>query len=219
MFEQEENKLEFTANMTILPENNTALYAVGDVTVDRLFVIHDVKVLYFQAEGSEERRLGVCLPRHYNKKKDSWDSVLKLTPEQKEGFEKAVAIDINGKLSSVLSYVNECTKVQIRLSSENFFPTLAYADMTYRNMFTVRGIRLMDPGDGTLGILFPANQQGDGKFNSLLGTVSKEHRGLIDTVISQAFQEEYRKQKGHEYVFKVTSQKPEEKKTADMKGR
>lgn len=202
VFEPDETNLTFEANMNVPPENESALYAVGDVTVDHLFVIHDVKVIYFPVEGSEERQMGVCLPKHYNRKKDSWDNVVQLTKEQKKQLDSAVVQDLSRKLQSSLSNMKECTTVRVNFSNSQYFPTVAYADVSYRDMLTVKGVRILDSGQGDLNIIFPANQQKEGTYNSIFGMVSKEHLLMVEDVVRDVFADEYRKKTGKEYEFR-----------------
>lgn len=192
-------KMEFTADMNILPENKSNLYAVGTVTVDHLFVIRDVKAIYLEKEGFDEKQLTVCLPRHYNKKTESWDSIVQLTKDQKKEMEKAVTMDLSNKIRSSIQYPGEYCDIKINLCPTSMAPTLGYAEIHYRDILCLKKVRIARADDGRIQVLCPANRGQDGNYSILYGMVTSEHQKGLEAAIREKFKEVYLKKNGREY--------------------
>lgn len=197
--EETDQKMEFQANMNILPENKSNLYASGTVTIDRLFVIHDVKVIYLQKEGMDEKQLTICMPRHYNKKTESWDQVIQLTKEQRKDLEKAVIADLSQKIGSSIESPEEYCNIQINICDPSLAPTLGYAEVSYRDMLCMKKVRIAEGSDGRIQIFFPANRNKDGSYNTLFGMVTSDHQKRFEESIRTKFKEVYREVTGKEY--------------------
>lgn len=189
----------FSANMNILPGETSNLYAVGTVTIDGLFVIRDVKVIYLDKEGFDEKQLTVCLPRHYNKKTESWDCVVQLTKEQRKEMEKAIVMDLNGKFGSSIHDPGEYCDIKINLCSPSMAPTLGYAEVHYRDILCLKKVRITQGSDGKIQIFPPANRNKDGSYSSLFGMVTSELQRSLEDVIREKFKEVYQLLNGREY--------------------
>ena len=199
-----EAQMEFQANMNILPENKSNLYASGTVTIDRLFVIHDVKVIYLQKEGMDEKQLTICMPRHYNKKTESWDQVIQLTKEQRKDLEKAVIADLSQKIGSSIESPEEYCSIQINICDPSLAPTLGYAEVSYRDMLCMKKVRIAEGSDGHIQIFLPANRNKDGSYSTLFGMVTSDHQKRFEESIRAKFKEVYREVTGKEFEGTVS---------------
>jgi len=195
----DESKMMFTADLNILPENQSNLYAVGSVTVDHLFVLHDVKVVYLQKEGQEEKQLTVCLPRHYNRKTESWDHVIQLTKEQRKELDTAVISDLKNKIfSNIHSPATYCS-IQIHLCEPGLYPTLGYAEISYRDMLCLKKVRIYENAQGQLQVHFPSNRKKDGSYSTLFGMVTSDHQRGLKESVKEKFREVFLTMTGKEY--------------------
>lgn len=195
-----DQKMEFQANMNILPENKSNLYASGTVTIDSLFVIHNVKVIYLQKEGMDEKQLTICMPRHYNKKTESWDQVVQLTKEQRKDLEKAVIADLSQKIGSSIESPEDYCNIRINICDPALLPTLGYAEVSYRDMLCMKKVRIADGGDGRIQIFLPANRNKDGSYSTLFGMVTSDHQKRFEESIRTKFKEVYREVTGKEFA-------------------
>lgn len=192
-------ELEFTADMNILPENKSNLYAIGTVTIDHLFVLRDVKVIYLEKDGFDEKQLTVCMPRHYNKKTESWDYVVQLTKDQRKEMERAIVADLSDKIGSSIQYPGEYCDIKINLCPPSMAPTLGYAEIHYRNALCLKKVRISEGNDGSLQIFLPANQNKNGSYSTLFGMVTSEHQKGLEDSVREKFREVYLEVTGSKY--------------------
>ncbi len=201
------SSISFTADMNILPENDTGLYAVGDVTADDMITITGVKVVFLKDEESGEDRLTVCLPRYHNPAKDSWDTVISLTKEQKKELDAAVVQDIKRKMHTHLSLNETPVSIRINLCEERFLPTVAYAEVSYKESISMKKIRIREGTEGSLQVLFPSNKQKNGTYASCFSMATSELREWMADLVRDAFYKEYASVKGKNYVPSGTGEK------------
>lgn len=198
--------MEFSADMNILPSNKSNLYAIGTVTIDHLFVIRDVKVIYLEKEGFDEKQLTVCMPRHYNKKTESWDYVVHLTKDQRKEMERAIVTDLSNKIGSSIQYPGEYCDIKINLCSSSMAPTLGYAEIQYRDILCLKKVRIAEGNDGRIQIFLPANRNKDGSYSTLFGMVTSEHQKGLEDSIRDKFREVYLEVTGREYEETVRTE-------------
>ncbi len=196
----DDKKMTFTSDLNILPENKSNLYAVGSVTIDHLFVLRDVKIVYLQKEGQEEKQLTVCLPRHYNRKTESWDHVIQLTKEQRKELDIAIIADLKNKIFSNIDSPGNYCDIQINLCEPTLYPTLGYAEISYRDMLSLKKVRIYETAEGNLQVHFPSNKKKDGSYSTLFGMVTSDHQIGLEEAVKDKFQEIYREMTGKEYV-------------------
>lgn len=209
MYQQDEqmtegNALHVKADMNIIPESESGLYAFGSVTVGDLFTIRDVKVVFLKDDDGEDK-LTVCMPRYFNKRKSTWEPVVFLTKDQKAELDKAVIMDIRSKMLISSSTLDDNLHIRTTLVSDSFYPTVGYAELTYQECLTVKHIRISEGENGQLSATFPSNQMKNGTYINLFGMSTGEMQKETLRLITESFHKTYMEKNGREYVPKAVT--------------
>lgn len=191
---------EIKADMTLTDYLSSDLVAVGTVTIENFFAIHNVKVLSLGKEG--EKKLRVVLPNRQNPKTGKWEDVFTIPANIQKQIEKAVTRDVSIKLGSLGSWVKDYLEVDVFLSRKEYWPTVGYATVKLEGAFEVNKVRIVDDQRGGLEVKYPYTKSGTGKYIKLFGGICEEHEQSMDHTIICKFNDVYMKERGEYYVPK-----------------
>lgn len=148
-----------TPTMYIVNQNN--LFAVGDVTIDDLFVIRQVKVV------SNDGEFKVFLPRKATGK--GWNNIIEVTPELYGEIREKVMKEVSriGKEFKGWAYLYSDIKVQVKPYEDGNLR--GFATLTYKDIVTIKGIQIRENEKG-LYLVYPYTKHGEG-YENLIGSV------------------------------------------------
>ncbi len=198
----EGNALHAKADMNIIPENGSGLYAYGTVNIGDMFSIRDVKVVFLKDDDGEDK-LTVCMPRYLNKRKNTWEPVVFLTKDQKAELDRAVITDIKSKMMIHSGSITDNLHIRTTLVGDNYYPTVGYAELTYQECLTVKHIRISAGDNGELQVTFPSNQMKNGTYINLFGMATGEMQKEMVQLVTDSFTKTYKEKHGHEFVPKA----------------
>lgn len=175
------------ADMKLI-NNGGSLVAVGKVTLDRVIVIQQVKII----QG--ENGLFVSLPRQsvHRKEKAEWHNILTILTEQaREEMERAVMESMKKEL---LRNTAPVSKLQVKITE---IPTesclKAFVTVHYDNILTIQGIRIME-SNGKRWVSMPKQKNGAG-YQDLLFLSTSLSRQNFDSQILNMYERQREQQR------------------------
>lgn len=166
--------MKIEANMKII--DNEKLFAVGDVTIADLFVIHQVKVLKM---GND---YDVFLPRKQGA--DGWRNVVGITDKELLGTIKRKVKEAVTE-SAQISYLPE-ESVKIEITPYEKGAIRGYARVNFDDAIEISGIQIREK-EGKLHVVYPYTMQGE-NIQSLISTRNPFVRESLQQYILEAYQ-------------------------------
>lgn len=147
--------MDVEARMDLIMKDS--LVAVGDVEIDRLITIHQVKVLALDPERKDWK---IYLPRRQGK--DGWVNAISLDDKSlMKQIQEAVFADIHKRsVGSVLDDIQVTARPYQDRYNSSF---LGYADISYKNVLKIPNVKVFQAGD-TVRLGWPNAQGRDGKI-------------------------------------------------------
>lgn len=193
--------LNVAAEMHLMKKDNPAVHgliAVGDVTVNDLFIIHNVKVLNVENDGKSD--LAAVLPKRKNAKTGEWENVFHLSSELSGRIKKAAVDDTVKKMGFAREFaLSDPPDVSVTLCREEYWPTLAYASISFGDDFGLHKIRIVDQGERDPWISYPTVKSSSGKYIQLFSGATPVLSGLIDYTVLMEFRKKYETERGKEF--------------------
>lgn len=155
--------MKITTKMNIVGKDK--LMAIGDVVLDDLFVIHDVKVI---AKGED---YSVFLPRKAGT--NGWSNIVEVTPELYGLIKETVVQDVGRSLIDYSGWKYDMSDVSVQVKVFEKDELRGFATISYKDAFTIKGIQIREK-DGELNVVFPYTKQKDG-YTSIVGPFPYSH--------------------------------------------
>lgn len=161
--------------------NRGRLFAVGDVTIDSLFVIRQVKVFITE----DKKKYNVVFPKQLKgEKKEPFFRLL--TEEAKEELSKIIWKAFMDELDRLDKFEREQLEISI-VPVKDGRNLRAYANMKYHGIMEVKGIRIMSGKNG-LFVSYPSLKTEQG-YIELFTAKTSDVRDLTDAVILWKYEE------------------------------
>lgn len=173
--------------------NKNGLVAVGDVYLDEVFVIHQVKMLSREREDGKQF-IVIELPRR--KKQDKWvDFIILQSSEIKKQIEEAVQQSIKEELlrSVPIPQLQVAAYPLEKGIPLNGYVLKGYATVVYENAIEFRNIRIMEK-DGTEWVAYPGTEV-KRAYQQLISPASLFLKESLEQDILEKYHEELEKQK------------------------
>lgn len=182
--------MKIEANMRFVDSGN--LVGIGDVIIDDLFRISQVKVLSLKGEDGKEK-WQVYLPR--KKTNDGWSNVTVIKDtELRRRIEQEVCLSLgNHALSDIPR-----DDIQVRIVLCHKDRLLGYANVLYKNAIEFQNIQIRQDGDN-IRIVFPYNVAGQ-KCEGLVAPMSSFAYEDIQNKVQSAYHEAVAGQKRQEQL-------------------
>ncbi len=145
--------MDVRAEMNLIGEKG--LIAAGDVFIDEMIVIHQVKMITTRPDENGKTKEVVVMPS--KKRGEDWDRIVNIkSPEVYKKIEDAVIASIRFAIEK--DERETPLSVDIRLYENG--ETRGYATLTYADVVQIDGIRIYER-EGTLKVGFPYEKRGD----------------------------------------------------------
>ena len=169
--------MKIRADMNVIGEDN--LLAVGNVYLDELIVIHDVKVITKKDDDGEDISFVVMPSR---KKDDSWEKVVWIKDKDLYSqIDKAVMEAVDHAARKDIGAYD--LKVDIRPYVRG--DTRAYATLIFNDAVQIENVRIVQAGDD-LKVYYPFEKR-DGVAQNLAGPATLHMKRMLDADIIQAY--------------------------------
>ena len=162
------------------PVSGDRVLAAGDVYLDERIVIHNVKVVQAEKDGTVYNF--VSFPE--KQKGDKWEPIVMIRDKD---LRKAITDAVNKNVLEIMKVEREPfdMTVDIRLYEKD--ETRAYATVTYGGLVKIDGIRIFER-DGELRVSYPYEKNGD-RYQNIAGPVSPGIRKAMTEMIVKAYQD------------------------------
>lgn len=171
------------AEMKLVDKGN--LVAIGDVTLDEVIKIKQVKVISMIREGKE--MMFVSLPKQKTVKEGKvvWNNVCKtLTPESRNRLEEAVMDSIKNELKKDMKLQPE---IDVKIHPVNKGHLKAYAEIVYDGIFEIGSVKIVEGKNG-LFVSYPSQAAEQG-YNNLIYPDTEFTRSMLDNKVLDAYGE------------------------------
>lgn len=171
------------AEMKLVDKGN--LVAIGDVTLDEVIKIKQVKVISMIREGKE--MMFVSLPKQKTVKEGKvvWNNVCKtLTPESRNRLEEAVMDSIMNELKKDMKLQPE---IDVKIHPVNRGHLKAYAEIVYDGIFEIGSVKIVEGKNG-LFVSYPSQAAEQG-YNNLIYPDTEFTRSMLDNKVLDAYGE------------------------------
>lgn len=148
-------RMDVEARMNLVMKDS--LVAVGDVEIDHLITIHQVKVLALDPERKDWK---IYLPRRQGT--DGWVNAVSLDDKSlMKQIQEAVFSDIRDRN---FGFSRDSIQVTARPCQDRYNSSfLGYADLCYKNVLHIPNVKVFQ-ADGTVRLGWPNAQGRDGKI-------------------------------------------------------
>lgn len=172
--------MKITPKMNIV--GNDSLMAIGDVVLDDLFVIHDVKVVV------KDDDYKVYLPRKAGT--NGWSNIVEVTPEVYAQIKEAVTLEVGRTFKDFDGWKYDMSDVSVQIKIYEKDELRGFATLEYKGVFTIKGIQIREK-DGELNVIFPYTKQKEG-YAAIVGAFPYKHDYFdeLKKVIATAYQVE-----------------------------
>ena len=162
------------------PVSGDRVLAVGDVYLDERIVIHNVKVVQAEKDGTVYNF--VSFPE--KQKGDKWEPIVMIRDKD---LRKAITDAVNKNVLEIMKVEREPfdMTVDVRLYEKD--ETRAYATVTYGGLVKIDGIRIFER-DGELKASYPYEKNGD-HYQNIAGPASPNMRRKITEKIIKAYED------------------------------
>jgi DNA-binding cell septation regulator SpoVG len=203
------NDMDVKAEMHLMnldTAKETDLVAVGDVTIGGCYSIHNVKALNLDRNGKKE--LVAVIPNRKNPKTGEWENLILLSTELSAKVKHAAVEETKRQMDLAIRYpADDDMEIAITLCKEDYWPTVAYATVSFGNEISIKKIRLVE-GDTGLKVCYPTTKSGR-QYIQLFSGATPMHTNLIDYSIILEFQKKYEMEYGVAYQTAEKKDKPE----------
>ena len=172
------------ADMNIIDRNN--LVAVGDVFLDEMFVIHQVKVVE-KADKDGNMTWFVSLPG--KKKGDGWEKIVKIKdPDLRTRINDAVIDETKRARQKDLGGQNLAAEIRLYDKGD----TKAYATVIFNDAVQIENVRICEK-DGKLTVYYPFEKNGE-YYQNLAGPATMYMKHCAERVVLEAYDRKARLQ-------------------------
>lgn len=184
----------WNAEMRFVNDAGGSLIAVGDVTLDNVMTIKQVKLMSLRQEDGQMKNV-VCLPR---KKvmldgEAVWKNIFDLSPESRRDLELAVYDSVKREVSKGLFLVDERLKISVKVNPGGG-NIKGKATLSYDGMVTISNIHIMQGKNG-LFVSYPSSKSKTGEYAQLFQPINRYSGEMLGSAILNAYEDCVKKQK------------------------
>lgn len=163
------------------PINSDKIIAFGDVYLDEKVVIHNVRVVQAEKNGSIYHF--VSFPQKRTDK-DKWDSFIYIKDKD---LRKQIETAVNQSVVERMKLEKEPVDMTVDVRIFNKDETRAYATINYAGLVKIDGVRICEK-DGELRVVYPYEKVGD-QYQNIAGPVSPGMRKQMNQAVMKAYED------------------------------
>ena len=193
-----EREITIRADMTPVGKNN--LVAVGNVYLDDVIVIHQVKLINkVEEDGTSRPVLG--FPSR--KRGEDWEKIVKI---KDPGLYEKICDEVVLATKKAVTEKRDGIDLKVEVRPFEKGDTKAYATLVFSDAVQIENVRICEK-DGKLTVYYPYEKNGE-YYQNLAGPATHQVRQMVEERIMDAYHEKMR-EKGLEVQQETQSELPE----------